>query len=602
MREFTAAPRYPVPAHGGVVELVYGNAAAEPGREAFRRKVDGRWVPVTAGEFAEQVTAVARGLLAGGIAAGDRVGLLSSTRYEWTLLDFALWAVGAVPVPVYVTSSAEQIQWILADSGAAAVLVETAEHEAVVDGLRPELPELGRLWRIEPDATTPGAVAELVAAGERVAATEVVRRRRLVDPADVATIIYTSGTTGRPKGCVLTHANCFAEAGNAVELLRPMFEGVAGEGASTLLFLPLAHVFGRMVQLGAVLSGAVLGHSGDIKSLLADLATFRPTFVLSVPYVLEKVYNTAAHKAHAAGRGRLFESAVATAIAYSEAAKPGLGLRIRHALFDRLVYRKLRAAFGGRCRYAISGGAPLGARLTHFYRGIGLTVFEGYGLTETTAAATLNSLDAYRPGTVGRPVPGTSVRISEDGEVLIKGGVVFPGYWHDETATAQAFPAQDWFATGDLGELDEDGFLRITGRKKEILVTSGGKNVAPAVIEDRITAHPLIAHAVVVGDAQKYIAALITIDQEHFPQWKTRAGKPETATVAELADDPDLRAEIQQAIDSGNQAVSTAESVRRFRVLPAEFTPETGHLTPSLKLRRAVIMQDFAEDVAGLYA
>ncbi|MGO1050111.1 AMP-dependent synthetase/ligase [Crossiella sp. CA198] len=579
MRESTAAPRYPVPARGGVVELVYANADTDPDREAFRRKVGGRWQPVSAGKFAAQVTAVARGLLAAGIGPEDRVGLLSATRYEWTLLDFALWAVGAVPVPIYVTSSAEQIQWILADSGAAAVLVETAEHEAVVHALRPQLPELGCLWRIEPDEDTAGAVAELVAAGERAGTDGVLRRRHAVDAADVATIIYTSGTTGRPKGCVLTHANCLAEAGNAVELLRPMFEGTAEDGASTLLFLPLAHVFGRMVQLGAVLARATLGHTSDIRTLLADLAEFRPTFVLSVPYVL-----------------------VATAIAHSQAENPSLVRKIRHALFDRLVYRRLRAAFGGRCRYAISGGAPLGARLTHFYRGIGLTVFEGYGLTETSAAATLNSLDAYRPGTVGRPVPSTSIRIAADGEVLIKGELVFPGYWNDESATTKAFTEDGWFATGDLGELDEDGFLRITGRRKEILVTSGGKNVASAVIEDRITAHPLIAHAVVVGDARKYIAALITIDPEHFPRWKTGAGKPDHATVAELAEDPELRAEIQAAIDRGNEAVSTAESVRRFRILPGEFTPETGHLTPSLKLRRAVIMTDFAPEVSALYA
>jgi acyl-CoA synthetase (AMP-forming)/AMP-acid ligase II len=384
--------------------------------------------------------------------------------------------------------------------------------------MRDDLPALRRLWRIDD-----GLVDALVADGAAVPESEVDRRRSGVSPDHPATIIYTSGTTGRPKGCVLSHANFFAEAGNAVELLRPMFERTAGAEACTLLFLPLAHVFGRMVQVGSVQARTPLAHT-DLTAVLDDLGSYRPTFILSVPYVLEKVYNGARHKARAAGRGALFDAAAATAISYSEARRPGAVLRLKHAVYDRLVYRRLRAALGGRCRYAISGGAALGERLTHFYRGIGLTVFEGYGLTETTGAIALNSLDAFRPGTVGRPLPGVSIRIADDGEVLARGGPVFSGYWQDEASTRETFTADGWFRTGDLGALDDDGYLSIVGRKKEILVTSGGKNVAPAAIEDRISAHPLVAQTLVVGDGQKYVAALITIDPEHFGHWRPPPG------------------------------------------------------------------------------
>ncbi|GLZ32009.1 long-chain-fatty-acid--CoA ligase [Lentzea sp. NBRC 105346] len=596
MRESATAPAVRVPDHGGLADLVYANAAEAPHSVAFRRKAGSSWTEVTASEFRDQVEHVARGLIAFGVRAGDRVGLLCSTRYEWTLLDFAIWAAGAVPVPIYATSSREQIEWILADSGATAVVVETFEHEREVATAMVNLPRLRSIWCIDG-----GAVDELAEAGESIEPGQVEQRRRSVAPGDIATIIYTSGTTGRPKGCVLTHANLFAESGNAIAVLRPLFTGGGDGDASTLLFLPLAHVFGRMVQIGAVQARAALGHTADVKNVVADLAAFRPTFVLSVPYVFDKIYNTARQQAHGSGKGRIFDAAVDTAIAYSETPTPGWRLRLAHALYDRLVYRRLRAALGGRCHYAISGGAALGHRLTHFYRGAGLTVFEGYGLTETTAAATINSLDDFKPGTVGKPLPGTTIRTAEDGEILIKGPVVFPGYWCNDAATAQVF-TDGWFASGDLGALDEDGFLSITGRKKEILVTSGGKNVAPAVIEDRITAHPLIAHAVVVGDGRKYVAALVTLDPDYLPHWKTVAGKPADATITDLIDDPDLRAEIQRAIDDGNAAVSAAESVRRFLILPTEFTIDSGHLTPSLKLRRGEITRDFARDIDALYA
>ena len=599
MRELAVPQLATVPDSGGLADVVFTNAEEAPNTVSFRRKIDGTWRDVTAAQFLGEVVDVAKGLIAQGIGRGDRVGILSANCYEWTLFDFAVWAAGAVSVPIYVTSSEEQIEWIMSDSGAVAVVVENGELEKKVESVRGKLPALKQIWRIDGDA-----VGTLVAAGKDTPAEAVEERRRAVMPGDLATIIYTSGTTGRPKGVVLTHGNLFASVGNAVEYLAPMFKGeTGGAEASTLLFLPLAHVFGRMVEVGAVLARATLGHWADVKTLTDNLAAFRPTFILSVPYVLEKVYNGARQKAHAGGKGKIFDAAAATAIEYSEAGgRAGLGLKLKHALFDKLVYSKLRAALGGQVQYAISGGAALGTRLTHFFRGVGIVVFEGYGLTESTAASVVNAPGAFKPGTVGKPLPGTAVRVADDGEIQLRGEGVFGRYWQNEEATREVFDDEGWFFTGDLGELDADGFLKITGRKKEILVTSGGKNVAPSVIEDRIAAHPLVGQALVVGDGQKYVAALITIDADYFAYWKTTAGKAEQATVADLAEDPDLLAEIQRAVDEGNQAVSQAEAVRKFRVLDTEFNPENGYLTPSLKLKRNVIMKDFAKEVESLYA
>lgn len=597
MRESTSPPLYEVPEKGGLADLIASNAVEEPDAPAFHRKVDSRWEPVSAAEFYTEVTDLARGLIAKGVERGDRVGLISGNRYEWSLVDFALWAIGAAPVPIYLTSSPEQIEWILGDSGAVAVVVETEAHENVIQGMRGKLPALRHVWQIDS-----GAVEQLRAAGADIDPAAVEERRTAVLPEDTATIIYTSGTTGMPKGCVLSHANLFAEAGNAVALLRAMFGPLGDIPASTLLFLPLAHVFGRMVEVGAMVARTPIAHCSDVKQVPAELASYKPTFLLSVPYVLEKAYNTARRRAYEAGKGKIFDTAAATAIAHSEAQRPGLGLRMRHALFERLVYRRFRAAFGGNLRFVISGGAALGERLTHFYRGCGITVFEGYGLTETSAAVTVNSLESFRPGTVGRVLPSVRMRIDDDGEVQCTGGPVFAGYWNNDEANAESFTEDGWFRTGDIGEFDEHGHLRITGRKKEILVTSGGKNVSPAVIEDRIAAAPLVAQALVVGDGQKYIAALITVDSEYLEHWKAGAGKPADAAVSDLIDDPDLLRELQRAVDEGNAAVSTAEAVRRFRVLPQEFTVESGHLTPSLKLRRTVIMADFADEVAELYS
>lgn len=594
MREFSVPAVASVPERANLADMVFDNAVRFPDAVSFSRRTDTGWEDVTAARFAIEVTAVAKGLVAAGINPGDRVALMSKTRYEWTLFDYAIWTVGAVTVPVYETSSAEQVRWICTDSAPAAIVVETDAHRRLVEDLRADLPKLRKIWQIER-----GAVHILTGEGVEVSDAEIERRRASRCADDLATIIYTSGTTGRPKGCELTHRNLLSE----VLTILPGLHRLFNDAASTLLFLPLAHVFARAIQCGAVYSRTRLGHSADTRNLATDLRAFRPTFLLSVPHVFNKVYNTAKQKAYTDGRQRIFDAAERAAVAYSEALDrggPSLALRIRHRVFDLLVYSKLRAALGGRCRQAISGGAPLGTRLAHFYRGIGVMVYEGYGLTETTAGACVNLDGAQRIGTVGRPVPGVSVRIAEDGEVLLRGDIVFRGYWNNPEATAEA-RADGWFRTGDLGELDSDGFLTITGRKKEIIVTASGKNVAPAVLEDRLRAHPLISQAMVVGDHKPFIGCLVAIDPEFFPAWRDAHGKPDGATVADLRDDPDLRAEIQSAVDDANRAVSRAESIRKFRIVGKDFTLQDGELTPSLKLRREVILHRYAEDIAAIY-
>ncbi len=560
------------------------------------------WVEVTYAAFVDEVVAVARGLVASGIAAGDRVALLSRTRYEWTLFDYAIMAVGAVTVPVYETSSAEQVAWILTDSAAAAVVVESDQHAATVAGL--DGPP-AHVWRIDPGPDWRGAVAELTSRGTAVPADAVHARRTAVTADDLATLIYTSGTTGRPKGCELTHRNFVSE----VKTVGATLPDVLNAESSILLFLPLAHVFGKMVQCVALDTRTVLGHSPDAKGLLDDLSTFRPTVLLAVPRVFEKVFNGARRTALDAGRGRIFDAAVAAAVEWSQAQDaggPGVALRLRHAVFEALVYRRLRAALGGRVRSAVSGSAPLTVRLGHFFRGIGIPVLEGYGLTETTAAFAANTRRAQRVGTVGRPLPGQAVRVADDGEVLVRGSVVFTRYRNNPQATDEAFD-DGWFRTGDVGELDDAGFLRITGRKKEIIVTAGGKNVAPAVLEDRLRAHPLIGQCVVVGDGRPFVAALVTIDPDALPGWRRRHGKADVpgdagGAAADLVDDPELRGEIAEAVEEANRAVSRAEQIRKFRILPGDFTEQGGELTPSLKLRRKVVLDRYADDVAALYA
>ncbi|WP_137989873.1 AMP-dependent synthetase/ligase [Streptomyces vilmorinianum] len=596
MREFSLPALYEVPSDGNLTDLIRRNASQHPDVAVMGRKEDGVWTDVTAEQFLAEVRGVAKGLIAAGVEPGDRVALLSRTRYEWVLLDFAIWSAGAVTVPVYETSSPEQIQWILGDSGASLVLVESAAHQESVESVRADLSALKGIWQIEADA-----VARLTETGKDVSDELLEERMSAANADDPATIVYTSGTTGRPKGCVLTHRAFFAECGNVVERLKPLFR--TGE-CSVLLFLPAAHVFGRMVEIAAVMAPIRLGCVPDIKNLTDELASFRPTLLLGVPRVFEKVYNSARAKAHADGKGKIFDKAAHTAIAYSRALGtpegPSLGLRLKHKLFDKLVFSKLRAVLGGRGEYAISGGAPLGERLGHFFRGIGFTVLEGYGLTESCAATAFNPWDRQKIGTVGQPLPGSVVRIADDGEVLLHGEHIFSGYWQNETATTEAL-ADGWFHTGDIGTLDEDGYLAITGRKKEILVTAGGKNVAPAVIEDRIRAHALVAECMVVGDGRPFVGALVTLDEEFLTRWAAENGKPEGSTAASLREDADLLAEVQRAVDDGNAAVSKAESVRKFRILNSQFTEEAGHITPSLKLKRNVVAKDFADEIEAIY-
>ncbi|GAA1919772.1 AMP-dependent synthetase/ligase [Streptomyces durmitorensis] len=596
MREFSLPALYEVPADGNLTDIVRRNAAQHPDVAVIGRKVNGTWQDVNAKTFLVEVRAAAKGLIASGVRPGDRVALMSRTRYEWTLLDFAIWSAGAVTVPVYETSSAEQIQWILGDSGAVAIIVELDAHSAAVDAVRDRLPDLVNVWQIDR-----GGVAELNRAGADVSEETVDERGAVAGADDPATIVYTSGTTGRPKGCVLTHRSFFAECGNVVERLKPLFR--TGE-CSVLLFLPVAHVFGRLVEVAALMAPIKLGHAPDVKNLTDELASFRPTMILGVPRVFEKVYNSARAKAQADGKGKIFDKAADTAIAYSRAldtpSGPSLGLKIKYKTFDKLVYSKLRAVLGGRGEFAISGGAPLGERLGHFFRGIGFTVLEGYGLTESCAATAFNPWDRQKIGTVGQPLPGSVVRIADDGEVLLHGEHLFTEYWNNEGATEEAL-ADGWFHTGDIGTLDEDGYLRITGRKKEIIVTAGGKNVAPAVIEDRIRAHALVAECMVVGDGRPFVGALVTVDDEFLGRWASDHGKPAGSTAASLRDDVDLLAEIQSAVDDGNAAVSKAESVRKFRVLSSQFTEESGHLTPSLKLKRNVVAKDYADEIEAIY-
>ncbi|WP_281689215.1 AMP-dependent synthetase/ligase [Pseudonocardia thermophila] len=596
MREYSVPATFEVAADENLVAAVYTNARVAPGSVGVRRRDAAKqWHDMTYAEFAKEVTDVARGLIASGVKPGDRVALLSHTRYEWTLFDYAILAVGGITVPIYETSSADQISWILSDSGAVGIIVENAGHMERLDQVKAALGSLPQVWQIDA-----GAVDELKAKGAEVPEDQVHERRSAVGADDLATLIYTSGTTGRPKGCELTHRNLLSEIKSVATILPTLLQ----EGGSVLLFLPLAHVFGKVIQCGAVYKRTVIGHTPDIAELVDDLQSFKPTFLLAVPRVFEKVYNAARQKAHDEGKGKIFDTATDVAIAWSRAQDsggPSLGLRLKHALFDKLVYAKLRAVTGGRVVAAVSGSAPLGERLGHYFRGIGLPVLEGYGLTETSAGVTVNTLDAQRVGSVGRPVPGHAVRIADDGEILLKGPIVFRGYWNNEAATKEAF-TDDWFHSGDIGELDDAGFLYITGRKKELIVTAGGKNVAPAVLEDRLRSHVIISQAMVVGDNKPFIGAVITIDQEALPRFLRNAGRPEDTPLAELVDDPLLRAEVQKAVDDANSQVSRAEQIREFRILPVDFTEEGGEMTPSMKVKRAVVAKKYAEAIESIYA
>jgi long-chain acyl-CoA synthetase len=596
MKEYSSPIAVAEPTTGNLTDMLWTNERDFPDSVVFSRRGPTGWTDVTSRRFADEVRRLAAGFVASGLQVGDRVGLMSRTRYEWALADYAIWTAGGVTVPIYETSSAEQVEWILGDSGAVGVVVETDAHAQTVASVSGRLGDLRNTWVVDT-----GDLDKLVEQGKGVERSELDARHGALAPSTLATIIYTSGTTGRPKGCELTHGNFLFDIASSTAGLNEFYN----ESGSTLLFLPLAHVFGRIIQLGSTANRVRVGHTSDVKALLPDLAAFQPTFLLSVPRVFEKVYNASKQKAHADGKGKIFDAAERVAIAYSEAldkGSVGIGLKMQHAIFDKLVYVKLRHALGGKVKYCVSGGAPLGARLGHFFRGIGVTILEGYGLTETSAGSTLNLPGQMKVGTVGRAIPGTSVRIAEDGEILLKGGQIFTGYYKNPKATTEALDADGWFHSGDLGDIDADGYLKITGRKKEIIVTAGGKNVAPAVLEDRLRAHPLVSQCIVVGDNKPFIGCLVTIDAEAFPAWKKANGKPDSATVADLLDDPDLRAAIQSGVDEANKAVSKAEAIKSFRILPDDFTEESGHMTPSLKLKRSVVLADFAPQVEALYS
>lgn len=597
MREYSAPAHFTVGEHDNIAATVFSHERENPDFVIYRRQVDGAWTDVTCAEAASQIRLAALGLISLGVQAGDRVSIFSATCYEWAILDLAILSAGAVTVPIYETSSAEQVRWVLQDSEAVLAFAETDAHAAMVTELTAELPALRRVLRIR--GSGPKALDQLIDAGASVDPAALTARLEALRAEHPATLIYTSGTTGRPKGCQLTHSNLLYEIRGTKECLPTLLN----ERQRLLIFLPLAHVLARALTLAAFTNKVTVGFTSDIKNLLPMFAVFKPTVVVSVPRVFEKVYNTAEQNAANDGKGRIFALAAQTAVDWSRAydhGKPGPLLRAKHALFDRLVYHKLRAALGGDCHASVSGGAPLGARLGHFFRGVGLTIYEGYGLTETSAAITVNQVGNVKIGTVGTLVPGNSLRIAEDSELLVRGGVVFNGYWRNEQATGEAFAA-GWFRTGDLGSVDEDGFLKITGRKKEIIVTAGGKNVAPAVLEDRLRAHSLISQAMVVGDNKPFIGALITIDPEAFEGWKQRNQKAAGASVGDLATDPDLLAEVDAAIKDANLAVSHAESIRKFRILPVDFTEDTGELTPTMKVKRKVVAEKFASDIEAIY-
>ncbi|MGB2947390.1 MAG: long-chain fatty acid--CoA ligase [Rhodococcus sp. (in: high G+C Gram-positive bacteria)] len=602
MREFTSPARFVVEDGASAVDTVFTRASAAPKSIAFRRLHEGTWSDVTAETFATEVTAVAKGLIASGIQPGDRVALMSSTRYEWSLIDYAIWASGGVTVPIYETSSTGQVEWILSDAEPVLFVIETVELAAQTAEVVTASTSVQRTFQIDGGTGESGAIRELTELGSNISNDEVRARVSALRSTDPATLIYTSGTTGRPRGVQLTHANLLSESHGIRETSLKV---LLHEGSRTLMFLPLAHVLARAVTIAAFDAGTTVGHTSDIPNLVPTFGTFQPDFILSVPRVFEKVYNTAKLKAHADGKGRIFDAAAETAIAWSEAkdnsAGAGLALRIKHALLDRLVYAKLRNALGGRCQLAISGGAPLGARLGHFYRGIGIPIYEGYGLTETSAAFAVNTIGNQRVGSVGRPLPGNSVRIADDGEIQMRGPVVFAGYWRNDDASAESL-ADGWFRTGDLGSLDEDGYITITGRKKEIIVTAGGKNVSPAGLEDQLRAHSLISQAIVVGDQKPFIGALVTLDADALSKWKATHSKPADATAADLAQDGDLLSEIDSAVAAANKSVSHAEAIKKYRILPSDFTEESGEMTPTMKLKRNVITESYADDIEAIYA
>ncbi|MEE6390299.1 MULTISPECIES: long-chain fatty acid--CoA ligase [Microbacterium] len=597
MVQFEVPAIVPADPDANVADLLAKRVEATPDRALFSVPQGDGWRDISAADFETAVIALAKGFAAAGIQPGEKVGFLARTTYEWSLVDFALFYAGAVMVPIYETSSPSQIQWILEDSGAIALLVESPEHFARVDEVRGDLPLLREVWQLHL-----GAIDTLTAQGASVSDDEIQRRRNLAVGSDIATLIYTSGSTGRPKGCVLTHSNFVELSRNSAKALD---EVVQTPGSSTLLFITTAHVFARFISILNVHAGVRTGHQPDTRQLLPALGSFKPTFLLAVPRVFEKVYNSAEQKAEAGGKGKIFRAAADVAIEHSRLLEEGkkipFGTKMKFALFNKLVYSKLREAMGGNVVYAVSGSAPLGARLGHFFHSLGVVILEGYGLTETTAPATVNLASKSKIGTVGPALPGVGVRLADDGEIEVRGINVFKEYWNNPEATAEAFSEGGWFHTGDIGSFDADGFLTITGRKKEIIVTAGGKNVAPAALEDPIRANPIVGQVVVVGDQRPFISALVTLDPEMLPTWLANNGLDEKMTLAEASTNAQVRAEVQRAVDAANERVSRAESIRKFTILDSEWTEASGHLTPKLSIKRNIIMNDFADEISAIY-
>jgi long-chain acyl-CoA synthetase len=578
-----------VPADHNLTTRLWQYAERSGGQVALQYWSDDSWRPLVWRELAEQVRALAAGLAAVGVEAGDRVVLMGPTQAEWTICDLAILAAGAVTVPVYETSSVDQCGWILSDSGAKVAICAEPELAKRMEEARSQAEGLAEVFVISEgglDDLAARAGDDLSVVDERVAATT---------GDDIASIIYTSGTTGRPKGCVLTHANLLVTARQAQLALGTL---LMREDGSTLLFIPLAHIFARIIQFAVLDAGTVLGYARSVQTLSDDLVSFRPTFLLAVPRVFEKVFNTAQAKAQGA-KAKIFAAAVDTAAEWSQAEHPSLVTKAKHAVFDRLVYSKLRSALGGRITHCISGGAPLAPHLAHFFSAVGVTVLEGYGLTETSAASAVNPPEWNKIGTVGQPWPGTEFRVADDGELLIKGPGVFRGYWNNDEATAEVFDGE-WFRTGDIGDIDDDGFVRITGRMKEIIVTAGGKNVAPAVLEERLKANRLISQVMVVGDQRPFVGALITLDPDElqtFAREHAIVGGPEDLIRSDA-----VHAEVDRAVADANTAVSRAESIRKTAILSRDFTIEHGELTPTLKVRRMVVAKNFETAIDELYS
>ncbi len=611
IRETTTEPIARISDDVNVTHGVLALAEAQPDHPVYAvRNGAGGWLDVTITSFLEQVRAVAKGLIGLGVEPGSKIAVMSATSYSWAVVDQAIWFAGGISVPVYETSSTHQIAHLLADSQAKLVLIgDEALRTKVQSGANMAHGKNSGV-EIYPIAGT-ADLEEIAANATNVTNSQLEAARRTAGADDVATLVYTSGTTGKPKGARITHRNLAEGAANIV----PFASDILGEGESrTLLFLPLAHVLARAVQLICLHRGIQVAHTGDTATLMEDLSSFRPTWLLAVPRVFEKVYHSAAAKAEAEGKGRIFEAARATAVQYSQAVQaaadgtgsgPGLGLRAKHKLFAKLVYGKLLEKLGGEVTHMVSGASPLSPEIVHFFTGIGVPVQEGYGLTESTAPITLNIPGATRIGSVGLPVPANTVKIAEDGEVLLKGPVIFDGYHQSEAATGEAFDEEGFFRSGDLGSLDADGFLTITGRKKELIVTAGGKNVYPTPLEETVRSHALIAQTVVAGDNRPFVAALVFPDPEAVAAWAQRAGYGEELTVAEVLAHNEagaaLRAEVERAVQAANELVSQAESIREFRIIDAEISESSGHLTPSLKLIRAKVLSDYAETLEEIY-